>query len=113
MTGEGGLPRRMTKGVEMILTATPDRWDYRRAFRSSLSVTAEGQGRWSASTQLMDLGFEIELQQICAVAVLRVSCQCREHYTFVPPMLPPEAMREVIEERLVDEILWAYDKNLG
>lgn len=79
MTGEGGLPRRITKGVEMILTATPDRWDYRRAFRSSLSVTAKGQGRWSASTQLMDLGFEIELQQICAVAVLRVSCQCREH----------------------------------
>lgn len=110
MTGEKLLPRQITKGVEMMLTTMTEKWDYRRAFRSSLSVTAVGQERWSASTQVMDLRFEVELRKICKVAVLRVSCECREHYTFVATTLTAEALEDVIEERLVDEILCAYEK---
>jgi len=68
----------------MMLTTTPDTWDFRRAFRTSLSIHDKGRGRWRASTPALDLRFAIEHQRISQVAVLQISCEGRERYDFVP-----------------------------
>lgn len=101
------------KGVKKVLTATTDTWDYRRAFRTSLSVRREGGGRWTANTPALGLRFEIEHHRISRVAVLQISCACCERYDFVPPTLTEEELKDLIEERLVDEILSAYARAPG
>lgn len=102
------------KGVKKVLTATTDTWDYRRAFRTSLSVRREGGGgRWTANTPALGLRFEIEHHRISLVAVLQISCACCERYDFVPPTLTEEELKDLIEERLVDEILSAYARAPG
>ncbi|WP_019916249.1 hypothetical protein [Methyloversatilis discipulorum] len=91
-----------------MLTATTDTWDYQRAFRTSLTLRDEGRGRWTANTPALDLRFKIEHQRIGQVAVLRISSNGFDRYDFVSPALTADALKDVIEERLVDEILSAY-----
>jgi hypothetical protein len=91
-----------------MLTKTTDKWDYRQAFRSSLSFHDEGHGLWTANTPALDLRFKVEHQRIGQVAVLRISSDGFDRYDFVSPALTADALKDVIEERLVDEILSAY-----
>lgn len=91
-----------------MLTATTDTWDYRRAFRTSLTLREEGRGLWTANTPALDLRFKIEHQRISQVAVLRISSDGLDRYDFVPSALTADALKDMIEERLVDEILSAY-----
>jgi hypothetical protein len=96
-----------------MLTATTDTWDYRRAFRTSLSLREEGRGRWTANTPALGLRFEIEHHRISQVAVLQISSAGGERYDFVPPTLTEKELKDLIEERLVDEILSAYARAPG
>lgn len=96
-----------------MLTATTDTWDYRRAFRTSLSLREEGRGRWTANTPALGLRFEIEHHRISQVAVLQISSAGGERYDFLPPTLTEKELKDLIEERLVDEILSAYARAPG